>query len=133
MTTHTLLENDYATLVYYPESGIVHHEFRKFIYGDALREILEVGLTAFQQYGASKWLSDDRKNSAVPQADLEWALEYWVMPMIQSGWKYWAVVLPDKAVGRAAMKRIVDALGEYGLNIEVFEDPDEAMNWLISQ
>ena len=133
MTTHTLLENDYATLVYYPESGIVHHEFRKFIYGDALHEILEVGLTAFQQYGASKWLSDDRKNSAVLQADLEWALEYWVMPMIQSGWKYWAVVLPDKAVGRAAMKRIVDALGEYGLNIEVFEDPDEAMNWLISQ
>jgi hypothetical protein len=110
MMTHTLLENDYATLVYYPESGIVHHEFRKFIYGDALHEILEVGLTAFQQYGASKWLSDDRKNSAVPQADLEWALEYWVMPMIQSGWKYWAVVLPDKAVGRAAMKRIVDAL-----------------------
>lgn len=133
MTTYTLLENDYATLVYHSESGIVHHEFRKFIYGDALHEILEVGLTAFQQYGASKWLSDDRKNSAVPQADLEWALEYWVMPMIKAGWKHWAVVLPDRAVGRAAMKRIVDALSEYGLTIEVFEDPDEAMNWLIAK
>ncbi len=132
MTTHTLLENDYATLVYHPESGIVHHEFRKFIYGDALREILEVGLTAFQQYGASKWLSDDRKNSAVPQADLEWAVEFWVIPMIQSGWKYWAVVLPDKAVGKAAMMRIIENFTQYGLTIEVFDDPADALNWLNS-
>ena len=110
----------------------MHHEFRKFIYGDALREILEVGLTAFQQYGASKWLSDDRKNSAVPQADLEWAVEFWVIPMIQSGWKYWAVVLPDKAVGKAAMMRIIENFTQYGLTIEVFDDPADALNWLNS-
>lgn len=132
MTTQTLLENDYATLVYHVESGIIHHEFQKFIHGDALREILDVGLTAFQQYGLTKWLSDDRKNSAVPQADVDWAIESWIMPMIQSGWKYWAVILPDKAVGKAAMMRIIESFTQYGLTIEVFDDPDEAFNWLNS-
>ncbi len=132
MTTQTLIETDYATLLYYPEEGIIHHELRKFTYGDALHELLEVGLTNFQQLGLTKWLSDDRKNSAVPQADVDWAMQYWMPPMIQSGWKYWAVVLPDKAAGKASMNRVIEQFSQLGISIEVFDDADEAYNWLCS-
>jgi len=132
MTTQTLIETDYATLLYYPDEGIIHHELRKFTYGDALHELLEVGLTNFQQLGLTKWLSDDRKNSAVPQADVDWAMQYWMPPMIQSGWKYWAVVLPDKAAGKASMNRVIEQFSQLGISIEVFDDADEAYNWLCS-
>ena len=127
-----MLFRSYATLLYYPEEGIIHHELRKFTYGDALHEILEVGLASFQQHGLTKWLSDDRKNSAIPQGDVDWAMQYWISPMIQSGWKYWAVILPDKTAGKAAMNRVIEQFSQLGISIEVFYDASEAFDWLRS-
>ncbi|MBK8024548.1 MAG: hypothetical protein IPK19_24750 [Chloroflexi bacterium] len=67
MSQTTIIETDYATVWYHPEAGIVHHEFHRFIHGDQFRGVLEKGLEIFKQYGAKKWLSDDRKNSALPR------------------------------------------------------------------
>ncbi len=132
MTTQTIIDTEYATLWYYPESGIVHHEFHKYIHGDEFRNIMELGLVVFRQFGLRKWLSDDRKNSALPQADIDWAVANWIEPMVKSGWTYWGLVLPDKTVGRAPMMRVIEAYSQYGVQIVVFEDPSEAYQWLES-
>lgn len=128
----TILETDYATLWYYPEEKIVRHVFHKFIYGQEFRQVLEKGLEVFQQHGAQKWLSDDRKNSALPTADLEWSMQDWFFRAFNAGWKYWAIVMPDKVVGQMNMNRIMKRNIEMGLTIKVFEDPDEALKWLES-
>ncbi|MBZ0309352.1 MAG: hypothetical protein K8I82_25025 [Anaerolineae bacterium] len=130
MSRVTLLDTDYATLWYYPDAKIVHHTFHKFIYGDQLRAMLGKGLETFQQEGVTKWLSDDRNNTAVPQADIDWSLEEWMPAMMKAGWKYWAVVLPNKAVGKQSMARVIEAYSQLGLTIDVFDDPDEALHWL---
>ena len=130
MSNSTVLQTEYATLWYHPEKKIVHHEFHKFIHGQEFRQVLEKGLEIFKEHGASKWLSDDRKNSTLTQEDSEWALTDWNPRVVDAGWKYWAIVMPDKVVGQMNMQRFIDLYATKGVTIQIFDDSDEALNWL---
>src|SRR5262249_57854170 len=88
----TIVSEDIVSVWYHPGPKIVHHQFRSFVFGEQFRNILERGLEAFQRYGACKWLSDDRGNSAIGAADTEWAINSWAPRVISAGWRYWAVV-----------------------------------------
>jgi hypothetical protein len=125
-------DTEYATLWYYPEHKIVHHKWHKFIYGQEFRQVLEKGLEIFKQHHAQKWLSDDRANSALPADDSAWGVNDWFPRVFEAGWKYWAIVMPDKLVGQMNMKRFIDLYAEKGLTIQIFDDADEAMKWLES-
>lgn len=133
MSKITMLETDYATLWYYPEDQIVHHQIHRYIHGDHLRDVLNKGLDIFAENKVQKWLSDDRNNSALPQADIDWAMENWVSVMKENGWKYWAIVLPDKAVGKVSMERLIESYRAEGIEVDIFESPDEAYQWLQSK
>jgi hypothetical protein len=130
MSKTTILDTEYATLWYYPEPKIVHHMFRKFIYGQEFRQVLEKGLEIFLQHGAQKWLSDDRNNSALPTADSEWGINEWSPKVVSAGWKYWAIVMPDKVVGQMNMQRFIEIYAKQGVAVQIFDDPDEALKWL---
>ncbi len=130
MTVETILENDYASLWYHPESKIVHHKFHKFIYGEKFRSVLNRGLEILEEHGAQKWLSDDRLNSALPKEDGIWVGTEWNARVIAAGSKFWAVVLPDKILGQTNMNRFMKDSIDKGFVVKVFEDPDEALEWL---
>lgn len=132
MAQLTILDNEYATLWYHEESKIVHHKFHKFIYGDKFRDILEKGLESFEKYGAQKWLSDDRNNSALPKDDGGWALTQWGPRVMGLHWRYWAVVLPDKVLGQSNLNWFMTEYIQQGLVVKAFEDADEALKWLES-
>lgn len=132
MSIKKILDNDYATLWHHPENKIVHHQFHKFIHGEQFRSVLEKGLEIFEEYNATKWLSDDRKNSALPKEDAEWAMTDWNPRVISSGWKYWAIVLPDKILGKTNMNQFIKQQNEQGVTVEIFDDADEALDWLKS-
>ncbi|MBZ0307623.1 MAG: STAS/SEC14 domain-containing protein [Anaerolineae bacterium] len=132
MSKETILDTEYATLWYYPESKIMHHVFHKYIHGQEFRQVLEKGLEVFKERGGQKWLSDDRKNSALPTADMEWGLKDWNPRVWAAGWRYWAVVMPDKVAGQMNMNRLMKENIEMGLTIQVFDDADEALKWLES-
>jgi hypothetical protein len=63
MDREVLLDNEFASLWFYPEPGIVHHEFHKPIAGQDFKAVLLTGLKLFQARRATKWLSDDRANT----------------------------------------------------------------------
>jgi len=128
----TIIDTDYVTLWFHPEAKIVHHQFHKFIYGDEFRNVLNKGVEIFKEHNATKWLSDDRKNSALPKVDGEWALSDWNPRVRAAGWKYWAIVMPDKVMGQSNMDWFIREYRELGLEIQIFEDPDEALEWLRS-
>jgi hypothetical protein len=132
-TRITILNNDYVTIWSYPEKKIVHHQFHKFIHGQAFRDALNVGVDTLKKYGAHKWLSDDRENSALSRVDLEWAHTDWFPRTQAAGWKYWALVQPENVIGQLNMRREVKIYTEKGVITQVFSDPDEAMVWLESQ
>ena len=130
MSQTTISKTDYATLWYYPEDKIVHHQFHKFIHGDEFRQVLEKGLEVFKENDAHKWLSDDQGNSTLTSADTEWAQQDWFPRVFAAGWKFWAIVMPDKVVGKMNMQHFIEAYSTQGLTIDIFDDPDLALKWL---
>jgi hypothetical protein len=57
----------------------------------------------------------------------------WFPRVLQAGWKFWALVVPEDIMARMNLKQFVDSYFEQGLHIMVFTDPKEAMEWLESQ
>jgi hypothetical protein len=133
MSKTTLIDTDYVTLWYDPEKKIVHHKFHKYIYGKEFRGVLEKGLEVFKEKKAQKWLSDDRNNSALPTEDTNWAQTNWAPRVIAAGWKFWAIVLPQKVIGQINMQHFIDNYSEQGVTVKIFSEPDEARSWLESQ
>ncbi len=131
-TTQTIIDTEYVTLKCYPEHKLARHEFHKFIHGEEFRNVLRTGLDIIKQYGITKWLSDDRNNSALPTEDLHWSMEYWLPHAFNLGWRYWAIIMPDKIAGQLSMNRLLKMVIDKGMVIQVFEDADEAMQWLES-
>jgi hypothetical protein len=127
-----LVDDQIASLRYHTSEKIVHHELRAFVHGARFRNILEKGLEAFRQHGAHKWLSDDRGNGPLTPEDAEWARRDWAPRVIAAGWKYWAVVMPEKIVGQMNMKRWIKEYADEGVTVRAFSDPDEAFQWLAS-
>jgi hypothetical protein len=133
MPTQTIIQNTFFTLWYHPEKKIVHHQLHKFIAGAPFRELLMSGTDLIKKNGATKWLSDDRSNSALRQDDLEWSEIDWAPTTAKAGWKFWAIVQPDKILGQMAMQRLTEKYSKLGVTARVFGDPVSAMSWLEKQ
>jgi len=130
MPKNQIMDSEFASLWYDTEKKIVHHQIKKWIKGDDLKKLFNKGYDVLKQNNAQKWLSDDRNNSVLSPEDEKWAREDWFVRMIQAGWKYWAVVLPEKTVGQMNMKRFSDDYAKAGVNAKLFSNPDEALKWL---
>jgi hypothetical protein len=125
-----ILSSEYVTLVFYTQYKIVHHTFHKPIAGPAFREVLARGVELFERRHANKWLSDDRANGALHPEDGKWAMEIWSKRAVAAGWKYWAIVMPDAALGRANMRRFIREYGDQGVKVSIFGSPEDALAWL---
>jgi hypothetical protein len=130
MPTITVIDNEYATLVYHEEKKIVHHTFHKPISGQEFRNILDAGADLLRKHGAHKWLSDDRENSTLSQEDTEWSINNWFPRAKGAGWKFWALVVPPDMMARMNLKEFVDTYHEQGLRTMVFTKPEDAMEWI---
>ena len=133
MATVTILDNPYATLWFHPEKGIVHHQIKQFISGQSFRDLLMTGTDVLTKHKATKWLSDDRSNSVLRPEDVEWSHQHWFPQTALAGWKFWAIVRPDKMVGQVTMKNLAATYAKYGIASKSFTDPKDAMWWLESQ
>jgi hypothetical protein len=128
-----LIESDAVSLRYHPRTKIVHHEIRRFVHGEEFRKILERGLEAFKKHMARKWLSDDRGNGPLKPTDADWALNDWAPRVMRAGWKFWAVVMPERVLGQMNMKRWIETYAEQGVTVKAFSDPEESRTWLEGQ
>ncbi len=132
MSASVVLDNEYITVWYHPEKKIVHHKFHKFIHGQAFRDGLNAGVELMKKHKAQKWLSDDRANSALPPEDVEWAKGDWFPRTLAAGWKYWALVQPEKVIGQINMQNFTEPYAKQGVTVRLFSDPDAALAWLES-
>jgi len=114
----------------YPEQGIVHHTMKTYCYGESFREALTRGSEAMKLHKATKWLSDDRASGPVPAEDSEWSQTNWFPQTKAAGWKYWAIVPPEKILGQLKIERISKMYSERGINRRMFQTPEEALKWL---
>lgn len=130
-TNHTIiLSNQYATLRYYPQEKIIHHVFHRPSSGPEFRAVLDAGVDTLARNEAVKWLSDDRNNANLSEADLQWTMSEWFPRATQTGWKFWALVVPVEALARLSVAEFVDRYYEVGIKLMLFMDPDLAWRWL---
>ena len=130
MSVMRIIDDEFVTLLYHPETKIVHHEFHQVVQGQVFRDVLDAGLEVFQQYNAHKWLSDDRKNAALSEADTEWAKINWFPRVVEAGWQYWALVMPADVMAILNLKEFVESYRTFGLQVMVFKDPEPGLDWL---
>ncbi len=126
----TLIDNEFATLWYYPEAKIVHHKLHKPTHGEDFRAVLVRGVEVLERELATKWLSDDRENGPLTEEDTQWGMHVWSPRVLRAGWKFWAIVMPDVAIGRVNMKRFISLYMYQGVKVRLFESPEEALAWL---
>ena len=133
MTSTIILDNPSVTLWFHPDTGIVHHKIHKFIWGKEFREFLQAGAKVLAERRARKWLSDDRGNSVLSKEDLEWSHASWAPQVVRAGWKYWAIVQPEKVLAQFTMQGLVTKYAGLGVSAKFFTDPQAAMRWLEGQ
>jgi hypothetical protein len=129
----TIIDNPVVTLWYHPEKKIVNHLIHKFVAGKDFREFLMAGADVLRKNLARKWLSDDRGNMVLGKADMEWSQTEWAPLVARSGWKYWAIVRPQKVLATVAMESLVTKYSALGVSAKFFAEPREAMTWLEAQ
>ncbi len=127
------LDNEYITVECDTEAGIVQHEMHRFVVSDMFRQGLERGLELMREHGATKWLSDDRRNGTLSTEDSDWAANVWQPRAVALGLASWAMVLPEAVFGSMRLRRIVERERRRGVNVEIFTDPGEARRWLEGQ
>lgn len=129
----TLVSTESLTLMYVPTTGILWHRIHKFVCGPEFRAMLQAGLLCMRERGATKWLSDNRNNNALPPTDEAWIHGEWFPQVMEAGWKFWAIVPPHKFLGEKNMRRYAKKYETAGLVWRVFGEPEEAMRWLEAQ
>lgn len=129
----TVIETPRMSLYYHPIENIIHHEMHSYPGIDILEEVLVGGLALMKKHRAIKWLSDDRNGGALPKSHHEWGDTVWAPQAVQSGWRYWALLPPADALGSANMKRLVGIYAKRGVTVELFDNYNEAFNWLRHQ
>ena len=130
MTTQTIVENEFATLMYHTDTKILHHIFHKQIKGEAFRHLLNSGIEVLQEHGATKWLSDDRLHVQLPEEDTIWAKTDFFPRAMEAGWQHWAIVMPPRALALLNLKEFIDSYRPFGLHVMVFKDDKQALKWL---
>jgi hypothetical protein len=130
MSAIKILDDVNISMWYYPDSKILHHQIHQFFFGKPFRDALMKGVDVFQKYGANKWLSDDRLETALAKEDLEWGDKEWFPRVAKLGWKYWAIVMPEKVIGQMTMKKLAEKYSTMGVTTRMFSDPEAAKEWL---
>lgn len=133
MKTETVCDNEYATILYYPDSGIIHHTWKKFCSGPIFRDMMLGATEYLEARGGSKWLSDDRNYSVLTEEDSAWGRKTWFPRTIHAGWRHWAMILPERHIATVSMEGIVNEYRAAGINAAFFSDVPSAMAWLESQ
>jgi hypothetical protein len=132
VSENIIVDNEYITIRYLSDKGVIYHTIHKPVGGPLFRDALNDGTAALKKHGACKWLSDDRKNGPLTPEDVEWGFNNWNKRTIEAGWKYWAVVVPQDVVNAGTLIPTMQALYGLGLRMMVFSDLDEAAEWLDS-
>ena len=128
-----ILENEHVTLWYYPALKIVHHQMVQAPSSEEFRQLLTEGTDTLERFGAIKWLSDDRGNTLLKPQDEEWAQREWLPRVLRAGFKFWAIVLPNAAIGKLNMQRLATLHAQFGIVSRVETTPYPAFEWLKAQ
>jgi hypothetical protein len=125
-----VFESEQMSVWCYPKWRLIYHQMHRYCLGEPFRAGMSAGTQAMQRHRAIAWLSDDRLNGPLPDEDEQWAGTFWFQQTKAAGWKYWAMVLPERAVGKLNVKRYIELSRKRGIEAQMFVAPEPALDWL---
>jgi hypothetical protein len=131
MSPVTIVDNEFISVLYLPDKGIIHHTVHKPIEDRLFKEALDAGGEVMRKHSINKWLSDDRKNGPL-SPEMIAGPEIWGPGMVAAGWKYWANVVPAEIQAAGTLLPVMETLYEIGLRMMVFTELEDAFQWLDS-
>ncbi len=105
---------------------------RGYIKGEEVVELFNTGYEEVRKNMGNKWMSDNTNLIVYKPEDIEWINTVWLPKMLNIGWKHWAVLEPKLATGNISMRSFIGYYQERGINLKIFHDYDEALNWISS-
>ena len=133
-TIITVVETEVYKAWCYPQRGLIHHQWLKHCKGEPFRDAMSRGLEAFEQYGCSKWLSDDQLYSGpMDSDDWTWGVVNFTEPAIKAGWKHSAMVMSPATFAAISTTALVDFFQTRGVEAAFFADFNEAKTWIFSK
>jgi len=136
MDAEIIYDSPLATMYYYPDTKIIHHEIHlsnEPWKDNEFRELMMLGSRTLAEKGAQKWLSDDRNTLAVNKMEYQWGHDYWFPETLKRGWKHWAIVQPKHLIAQLNLEIMVKEYAAQGINAMFFTEVDKAMDWLVKQ
>ena len=127
-----VMENEYVTVWYHPDSKVVHHRLTKNPDSAMFRAMLSRGAECLEEHHATKWLSDDTNLIVVRDHDSEWGETVWGPRVLRAGFKWWAIVAPASAIGQLTLGRIGTHYRAVGVTVSMFTNVDAGLEWLAS-
>ncbi|MCB1180312.1 MAG: hypothetical protein KDK36_22220 [Leptospiraceae bacterium] len=101
--------------------------------GLLLQESLNAGLDCLNQKKTKKWISDNRNLiSFRGTEDSDWLESDWVPRAVKAGWKYWALVQPEKIYMNLVYDRISELFQKFGVEVMIFSNLEDAFVWIQS-
>lgn len=125
-----LIDEPCMRLYFHREDGIVHHEIRRSVTSEVFQRVLCRGVEVLEATKACKWLSDNRGHFKLSEADEEWAKAVWFPRAVAAGWKHWAILRPESAIGALNITRLSQNYARLGVNTRILSDFSEALRWL---
>jgi hypothetical protein len=117
-----ILETPHVKLVFHQASRIVHHELLQRSGGEELQRALITGLSVLQKFKAERWLSDDRQNPLLDEADDQWLQSVWFPAAERAGCRFCAIISLHKEQTRPPIQG--------RMSVTTFTDPLLAFRWL---
>jgi len=133
MKAVTVIDNEFAYIRYYPDTGIIHHEWKQFCSGKPFQDIMLSATHCLRDNKGTKWLSDDTNYFMLSEEDSLWGQKVWFYEAITVGWKHWAVILPNLQIGKTSISGLLTEYRAAGINAKSFDNVTDAMAWLEAQ
>ena len=133
MLAETIVDNEYATLTYHPQTRILHNQLKKLPPVETMKDLLNKACEAMKSHHATKFLTDARNSATLPKEFDEWRQNDWLPRMVSAGWKFWAPVFPVSTITKMHIQRFSQGFEAVGVKVHPCADPAEGITWLISQ
>lgn len=126
-------DSAFGTVEYDRNCDAVIGRLTEFTQGEEFREYMNAIIDAVEEHDSNKVLADSSQfEDALTKEDQGWSVTEWSPRAEAAGVDHIAMVMPEAVVAKMSIDSVVE-MADDTLNRDLFDDVDEAKDWLRQQ
>lgn len=124
-------DSDFAVVEYDESCDAIVARLEEFEEGESFRNYMNTIIEAVEDRGTNKVLSDTSQfDAALSPEDQGWSVEDWTPRAVDAGVDQMAMVMPESVLAEMSVDSILEATADDGINRNVFDNVEDAREWL---